>query len=1009
MDIRHLYTRTNGEVFAVELLDGTESYPVFLESLGNTIILPELLNSGWALVGLPLDLRKNGVSLMSYPRHPFTPTPEQEQEMYDLMGEELSMAERTKMVTVASSNAASMREASFYLINTREEFISYLRGIRLDGLRDDDYAPLNCFVAPSARFSLNEFVDPANAEFRDIINSRRRYNPSRFNSLLKFLNVSDSGWDPFQLAKAYFQWGLDGVSATLSEPTSMPLYERYGGKGDPSIKRITERHYVVAKADGTVLTPGIDPTLLREQSAIQMFSEDRGEPRRMTFSESESNQLNTLSGPDQGAVLIRYSYSKQDALIYKVLDPDSRVRRITLTQESIVLDTTPMSLFMVNDGNSAVAMSDLANPERARLNSYLKALARDFHDKRKTQFEATTCQGLLEAGCSPLSALNHARFFFGWNVPGSITDENDVPIPANDPASVITWPELMAFVKGDMSSVPELHQDLLKDFIYGSLNYTDLQQAISVENNDNVDRTYRTLWAAHFCLNIPLAELEATVSDWTSGPLVLKGERATLTIPDIKLNSAGVAYNKFISDLRNEQAKDPQAYLWVDTALEALGDDKSRHIGALVSYMPRTNAVTAAIDWIRMRYIDMVLDAAAPFKTNLNDALRYSQLCFRYLGPAPYAHMEREDPICRYNHTGGCVHFVAAQALFSGLKTGVVKIPVPGRKDAVTIDVKNGTAGFEQWKAKFDDWATQGLINPGLNAGESYYVSLSELCDGAISPYDPMWNYYSCNAVITQDKITPRRHFTVNSCAFCTAARFADVFNQSIPAVKQYWDAYRPALMQNMDFMFYLQKNAINALPNTRYLRSVLEMPDGVGYSLKRYQDACTTAAREWKSQNPTLRCTSFTHPKDICYPCTDTEEDEDYDGIIHGIGDEPLHGDERGLPGFVDRIGFNVLQYEPAQTLPPKVIPPIRRYRGLTTADFRQGVGAVEFPPTSGTKGAFIIRHGAIAVHDGTSVRLINAGDVQNLDQSAYPVRHLCGNRYLVRDHHKDLWVVEV
>ena len=1010
MDIKHLYTRENGEVFAAELLDGTESYPVFLESLGNTVILPGLLDSGWTLTALPLTLRKNGVDLMQYPKQVLRPTMDQEQEMYDLMGEEMSMADRAKLVSVDTNNAASFRQASSYIINTREEFISYLTGLRLHGVKDSDYAPLNCFVSPAARFSIAEFLAPENATYRDIINSRRRFNPSRFRNLLKFLGLQGAGWSPFELAKAYFQWGIDGIAVTLSEPTSLPLYERYGGRGDPSIKRITERTFVVAKRDGTMLTAGIDPQLLREQSEIRMFSEDQGGPKRITFSESESGQLGNLKNNDQGVVLTRFSYSKQDALVYQVLDANAGARRITLTQESIIIDTNPIPLFMVSDGNSAVAINDIANPAQATQNSYLRALARAFHDKRKTQFEATTYRALLSSGCSPLSALNHARFYFGWNVPGNITDENDVPLPAADSNSVIMFPELISFVKGDMTAVPEIHRDLLQDFVYGSLNYDALQNAITAENNDNVDSTYKVLWAAHNCLHVPVDELREIIMNWTSGPLVIKGEGAYLSIPDIKINGASVAYHKFLSDVRNEQAKDPQVYLWVDAVLEALGDgSEDRHVGALVSVMPRTNKVIEALDWIRIRYIDMVLDAAGKIRDTTSDLLRYNQLCYRFLGPAPYEHIDRADPSCRYMHTEGCIQYVIAQALFSGLRTGIVKLPIPGQAQALTVDVKNGTPGFENWKEKFDGWAAEKFINPELGPQESYYISTNELCDGALSPYENYWNFYCCNASISLDKITPRKHFELKSVALSTAVRFADVNNHEIPGVKAYWDPFRPLLMQNMDFMFYLMKNPIEKLPATRRLTAIVDMPTGVGPTLLSYFNNCKEAARQWAKEGNGLRVAGFTHPMDVCYPCVDVEEDEDYDPSFYAHGTEPLRGDERGLPGFTDRIGFKDVPYADETALPPKVIPPVRRFTGLTVEDFQMGGGQVDYPPTSGYTGMVIIRHGNIAVHDGNKVSFINPSDVERLDQSLYPVRHLCGNRYLVRDQRKDLWVVEV
>ena len=67
MDVKRLLTR-GGKPFAAEIVDGTENYMVFLEALGNSVILPELIKSGWKLTALPLSLSKNGTALMDLPK-----------------------------------------------------------------------------------------------------------------------------------------------------------------------------------------------------------------------------------------------------------------------------------------------------------------------------------------------------------------------------------------------------------------------------------------------------------------------------------------------------------------------------------------------------------------------------------------------------------------------------------------------------------------------------------------------------------------------------------------------------------------------------------------------------------------------------------------------------------------------------------------------------------------------------------------------------------------------------
>ena len=59
---KRLRVNGNPEINAVLLNDEGEEYPVFLESLHNTIIFPELMKSGYSLISLPYGFVKNGVA-----------------------------------------------------------------------------------------------------------------------------------------------------------------------------------------------------------------------------------------------------------------------------------------------------------------------------------------------------------------------------------------------------------------------------------------------------------------------------------------------------------------------------------------------------------------------------------------------------------------------------------------------------------------------------------------------------------------------------------------------------------------------------------------------------------------------------------------------------------------------------------------------------------------------------------------------------------------------------------
>ena len=80
--INRLRIRGNENAFMVR--DADVTYPVFSTSLLAAEIFSQLESSGYKLCNLPFDFRKDGMSIMSLPVIDYTPTPAEEQDMFDL-------------------------------------------------------------------------------------------------------------------------------------------------------------------------------------------------------------------------------------------------------------------------------------------------------------------------------------------------------------------------------------------------------------------------------------------------------------------------------------------------------------------------------------------------------------------------------------------------------------------------------------------------------------------------------------------------------------------------------------------------------------------------------------------------------------------------------------------------------------------------------------------------------------------------------------------------------------
>ena len=84
---------------------------------------------------------------------------------------------------------------------------------------------------------------------------------------------------------------------------------------------------------------------------------------------------------------------------------------------------------------------------------------------------------------------------------------------------------------------------------------------------------------------------------------------------------------------------------------------------------------------------------------------------------------------------------------------------------------------------------------------------------------------------------------------------------------------------------------------------------------------------------------------------------------------------------------------------------PPILPFNNLMSEDFFYTGGKMTLPVKEGKKPITVLDHSSLFI-DGHEVR---PADVENMDQSVYPISHLCGRRYLICDALGAYWTVEV
>jgi len=144
----------------------------------------------------------------------------------DVMSE-MELKEFTKKRQAPGEVSFEWRKPEQYLINTREELLSFIKTLNSFNASDPKtYMPLNSFTHPDALFSEEEFNDPANFWAMDAIANRRYFNLHALFMMTE--NLPIDGFGEINFIDAYFAWGIDGLRSTLFSKTiadiEKPLY-----------------------------------------------------------------------------------------------------------------------------------------------------------------------------------------------------------------------------------------------------------------------------------------------------------------------------------------------------------------------------------------------------------------------------------------------------------------------------------------------------------------------------------------------------------------------------------------------------------------------------------------------------------------------------------------------------------------------------------------------------------------------------------------------------------------
>lgn len=560
MDIKRLLTR-GGQPFAAEIVDGTEKYMVFLEALGNSVILPELIKSGWKLTALPLSLSKNGTALMDLPKIEYSPSISEEQDMYDMLGTEMPLEERKKLLSTEEVRTVKMAEGN-YTIQTREDFLRYLEETSNTKMAED-FLPINYFVHPAALFTFEEFKDPANRKWLSMLDKRRHLSMAQFDNLRQWAvhNGLKPDFSAQELLSFYFQWGICGLSV-------------------PVLSKRTAEHYVmcdvpVSSADVTNRTPFVN-----DFGLVDRFQREYRKPGTERYQ---------LSDPKE-ALRVSQLLKDDEVAVVRVRAPIGELVEEWETMETNI-SFNPRYL-MVGDSRftSLKARGKFGdihprhwNPsteEDMNNDMFLRSMASDFIEKRKVKADISSYRALCEVGCSPLSALVYMKDVLELDKVDPLATDEDVLVTTND---------IVTYLQG--GTVPVEVQNVIEGLMDGSQNIDAVQAGITNDANQSADKLYTMLYCANHILNIPAKDIYTAIANFDgTTPLSFTNGQVTLRIPSDPIDAAYRGFKADKAAYRKEQAEKADNFMWVDAVARELGPESaSRHVGVRC-YTARLNS-----------------------------------------------------------------------------------------------------------------------------------------------------------------------------------------------------------------------------------------------------------------------------------------------------------------------------------------------------------------------------------------------------------------------------------
>ena len=571
---------SGSEVKGYVVNDSGETYPILLESLHSKVIFDGLVQSGYEFCGLPYDFRKDGVSIDQLPTQSYDVTPAEEQDMFDMLDADMYDNEELRARVVKAKVTLIPEPETNYTITTREDFIKFLNAFN----PQFDFAPampVNSFVAPNARFTLEEYLDPKNHKYIQVLDSYRHFS---FKRWVRFLEESGQDFKDYNsILRYYFQWGLDGlyfpVLSKSERNISTPIDAVFSGE-DRVSALLSKKEIGLLDRNGTILLP----------------ENSRGLQWEPVYSRDYVESLKQSLKGNQTAVINLKAYVKEICLSF---DSFSDTMQIT-TAGAYIGNFSYPSIVVYPNGLSNFA----ANPEywpMSKLDdmadrAYMQALAKDTLISRVEPCTGTSARALDLLGCSKKGILNYVVTTIGADKESATSD--------GDSLKPITPNVINDYCDGKLESGAE--KDFLDGILDGTYNIDAIHTAETVRAKYSIDSVYEQIYVMHRIFNIPIDTIREKILEMGENPsfTVTNSEGYEFTFEQPINRSAYKAFNTDVQSYRTKAATEASEYIYITQAIRELGSiEATRHVGFVGYTLPTyKSSVKILLDFIKEQF-----------------------------------------------------------------------------------------------------------------------------------------------------------------------------------------------------------------------------------------------------------------------------------------------------------------------------------------------------------------------------------------------------------------------